>query len=38
MLILARRPEEKFRGTNHINFGPKYKNYLTLPVIPPKSI
>ncbi|KAK8189886.1 Alpha/Beta hydrolase protein [Phyllosticta capitalensis] len=30
------RSEEKFRGTNFISFGPKYTNYLTLPVIPPK--
>ncbi|OJD33959.1 x-pro dipeptidyl-peptidase (s15 family) protein [Diplodia corticola] len=30
------RSEEKLRGVNHIVFGPKYSNYVTLPVIPPK--
>ncbi|KAK7557671.1 Alpha/Beta hydrolase protein [Phyllosticta citricarpa] len=30
------RSEQKLRGMNHISFGPKYTNYVTLPVIPPK--
>ncbi|EOD47416.1 putative x-pro dipeptidyl-peptidase (s15 family) protein [Neofusicoccum parvum UCRNP2] len=30
------RSETKLRGQNHICFGPKYLNYVTLPVIPPK--
>lgn len=30
------RSEEKLRGQNHIVFGPKFSNYVTLPVIPPK--
>ncbi|KKY21023.1 putative x-pro dipeptidyl-peptidase protein [Diplodia seriata] len=30
------RSEEKLRGVNHVVFGPKYSNYVTLPVIPPK--
>ncbi|GME34932.1 Alpha/Beta hydrolase protein [Neofusicoccum parvum] len=30
------RPADVFQGLNHIHFGPKYENYITLPVIPPK--
>ncbi|KAI5849167.1 Alpha/Beta hydrolase protein [Tricharina praecox] len=28
------RPEKIFRGRNHLHFGPKFHNYVTLPVIP----
>ncbi|GAM86959.1 hypothetical protein ANO11243_049800 [Dothideomycetidae sp. 11243] len=28
------RSEEKFAGKNNIHFGPKYENYVTLPIIP----
>lgn len=31
------RSEDKLRGTNHIHFGEKFLNYVTLPVIPPKA-
>ncbi|KAK5152785.1 hypothetical protein LTR04_006321 [Oleoguttula sp. CCFEE 6159] len=31
------RSEQKLRGSNHIHFGPKSLNYVTLPIIPPKS-
>ncbi|KAB2573922.1 putative x-pro dipeptidyl-peptidase (s15 family) protein [Lasiodiplodia theobromae] len=30
------RSEEKLRGVNHIVFGPKFSNYVTLPIIPPR--
>ncbi|KAF2728091.1 alpha/beta-hydrolase [Polyplosphaeria fusca] len=30
------RPEAKFAGMNHIHFGPKYMNWVTLPMVPPK--
>ncbi|KAJ5692057.1 hypothetical protein N7462_001480 [Penicillium macrosclerotiorum] len=30
------RSEAKFAGMNHINFGPKFSNYVVLPIIPPK--
>ena len=29
------RSPEVFQGTNHIHFGKRYENYLTLPVVPP---
>lgn len=32
------RPREKFAGLNHINFAPGLKNYITLPIIPPKEV
>jgi predicted acyl esterase len=28
------RTKERFDGLNHIHFGPKFENYLTIPVIP----
>jgi hypothetical protein len=31
------RSEQKLAGKNNIHFGPKYINYVTLPVIPPKE-
>jgi hypothetical protein len=31
------RSEQKLAGKNNIHFGPKYINYITLPVIPPKE-
>lgn len=31
------RSKEVFEGFNHIHFGPKFENYITLPVIPPKE-
>ncbi|RAK93768.1 alpha/beta-hydrolase [Aspergillus costaricaensis CBS 115574] len=31
------RPEEKLLGLNHVHFGPKFHNYVTLPVIPAKE-
>lgn len=31
------RPKEVFEGWNHIHFGPKFENYVTLPIIPPKE-
>ncbi|KAH8794335.1 X-Pro dipeptidyl-peptidase protein [Hyaloscypha sp. PMI_1271] len=30
------RPREKLAGMNHIHFGPRYENFVTLPIIPPK--
>ncbi|EXJ86110.1 hypothetical protein A1O1_06479 [Capronia coronata CBS 617.96] len=30
------RTKQRLAGMNHINFGPVYDNYVTLPVIPPK--
>jgi len=30
------RSEAKLQGFNHIHFGPKFQNYVTLPIIPPK--
>lgn len=30
------RPEERFAGTNHVHFGPRYLNWVTLPIVPPK--
>jgi len=35
---LACRSVEKLQGTNFIHFGEKFANYVTLPVIPPKSV
>ncbi|KAI9732768.1 MAG: hypothetical protein M1834_003706 [Cirrosporium novae-zelandiae] len=32
------RSEKKLRGQNHIHFGLKYSNYVTLPVIPPRVL
>jgi len=32
------RSVEKLQGTNHIHFGEKSVNYVTLPIIPPKSV
>jgi hypothetical protein len=31
------RSEAKFKGLNHIHFGDKFINYVTLPVIPSKE-
>ncbi|RMJ27121.1 X-Pro dipeptidyl-peptidase [Aspergillus sp. HF37] len=31
------RSTEKFSGLNHIHFGPRFQNYVTLPVIPHSS-
>ncbi|KAF2158255.1 X-Pro dipeptidyl-peptidase protein [Myriangium duriaei CBS 260.36] len=31
------RSESKFAGNNHIHFGPKYLNYVTLPIIPKRN-
>jgi hypothetical protein len=31
------RWEQKLAGKNNIHFGPKYINYVTLPIIPPKG-
>lgn len=31
------RSEQKLAGKNNVHFGPKYLNYVTLPVIPPKE-
>jgi predicted acyl esterase len=31
------RSEEKFAGLNNLHFSKEYKNYITLPVIPPKA-
>ncbi|KAL1891089.1 hypothetical protein Sste5346_007915 [Sporothrix stenoceras] len=31
------RSPEKFQGNNHIHFGPRFSNYVTLPVIPAKE-
>jgi hypothetical protein len=31
------RSQEVFRGFNHIHFGPRLENYVTLPIIPPKE-
>jgi predicted acyl esterase len=31
------RSEEVFGGFNHLHFGPGVKNYVTLPIIPPKE-
>ena len=30
------RAVERFQGMNHVHFGPKYLNYVTLPIIPPR--
>ncbi|AEO67473.1 uncharacterized protein THITE_2116352 [Thermothielavioides terrestris NRRL 8126] len=31
------RSKEVFEGFNHIHFGPRFENYITLPIIPPKE-
>ncbi|SPQ25600.1 808529c1-3046-4a45-998e-04deac6c5173 [Thermothielavioides terrestris] len=31
------RSKEVFEGFNHIHFGPRFENYVTLPIIPPKE-
>jgi len=31
------RSEQKLAGRNNIHFGPKYINYVTLPVVPPRE-
>lgn len=28
------RSVEKFQGFNHVHFGPRFENYVTLPIIP----
>jgi len=30
------RSEEVFGGLNHLHFGAKFENYVTLPIVPPK--
>lgn len=37
MLIVLNRSEAKLAGKNNIHFGPKFLNYLTLPIIPATS-
>ena len=32
------RPVEKLEGTNSVHFGGSFVNYLTLPIVPPKSL
>jgi len=32
-----RRPQDVFGGTNNIHFSGEHINYVTLPVVPPKS-
>ncbi|KAK0383845.1 hypothetical protein NLU13_9756 [Sarocladium strictum] len=31
------RSPEVFKGVNNLHFGPKFDNYLTIPIIPPKT-
>lgn len=31
------RSPEVFRGFNHLHFGSRFENYVTLPIIPPKE-
>jgi hypothetical protein len=35
-VLMWDRPKEKLAGMNHIHFGPRYENFVTLPVIPSK--
>jgi hypothetical protein len=34
---VARRSAEKFQGFNHVHFGPRFENYVVLPIIPRRN-